>query len=189
MSPPKSELGCGLGGVSQLRRVVIIIGSVTRWISGFVVLLSVVMTVGCDRGDHPRQVGKLAPNFTVVDGNRKVELSNYRGKVVVLNFWATWCAPCIEEIPSLNELQQKMPQLVVLGVSVDQDADAYRQFLSEHRINFTTIRDGQQHSNALYGTFVFPDTYVIDRNGEIRRKFINAQDWTSPEIVNYLSHL
>jgi cytochrome c biogenesis protein CcmG/thiol:disulfide interchange protein DsbE len=118
-----------------------------------------------------------------------VQLSKYRGKVVVLNFWATWCAPCIEEIPSLNELQRQMPQLVVLGVSVDQDEDAYRQFLNEHRINFTTIRDGQRHSNALFGTFVFPDTYVIDRKGEIRRKFINAQDWTSPEIVKYLSQL
>jgi peroxiredoxin len=148
-----------------------------------------LLAVGCDRGDHPRQIGKLAPNFTVVDGTRSVELSSYRGKVVVLNFWATWCAPCIEEIPSLNELQRQMPQLVVLGVSVDQDEDAYRQFLNEHRINFITIRDGQQHSNALYGTFVFPDSYVIDRKGEIRRKFINAQDWTSPEIVNYLSHL
>ena len=169
--------------------VVIIIRSVTRWIGGLVFLLSLLLAAGCDRGDHPRQIGKPAPDFTVVDGAHTVQLSSYRGKVVVLNFWATWCAPCIEEIPSLNELQRQMPQLVVLGVSVDQDEDAYRQFLNEHRINFTTIRDGQQHSNALFGTFVFPDTYVIDRKGEIRRKFINAQDWTSPEIVNYLSHL
>jgi peroxiredoxin len=154
-----------------------------------VLLLSLVLVAGCDRGDHPRQIGKPAPDFTVVDGSRSVQLSQYRGKVVVLNFWATWCAPCIEEIPSLNELQRQMPQLVVLGVSVDQNEDAYRRFLNQHRINFTTIRDGQQHSNALYGTFVFPDTYVIDRKGEIRRKFINAQDWTSPEIVDYLSHL
>jgi hypothetical protein len=64
-----------------------------------------------------------------------------------------------------------------------------RRFLGRHRIDFTTIRDGQQHSNALYGTFVFPDTYVIDRSGQIRRKFINAQDWTSPEILDYLSRL
>jgi cytochrome c biogenesis protein CcmG, thiol:disulfide interchange protein DsbE len=169
--------------------VVTIIESVTRWICGLVFLLSLALTAGCDRGDHPRQLGKPAPDFTVVDGSRSVQLSSYRGKVVVLNFWATWCAPCIEEIPSLNELQRQMPQLVVLGVSVDQDEAAYRQFLNEHKINFTTIRDAQQHSNALYGTFVFPDTYVIDRKGEIRRKFINAQDWTSPEIVNYLSHL
>ena len=113
-----------------------------------VFLLSLVLASGCDRGDHPRQLGKPAPDFTVVDGSRSVQLSSYRGKVVVLNFWATWCAPCIEEIPSLNQLQRQMPQLVVLGVSVDQDEEAYRQFLSEHRINFTThdlerILDGE----------------------------------------------
>jgi cytochrome c biogenesis protein CcmG/thiol:disulfide interchange protein DsbE len=162
---------------------------VTRRIVSSGLLVSLLLASGCDRGDHPRQVGKPAPDFTVTDGARTVRLSSYRGKVVVLNFWASWCGPCIEEIPSLNQLQQQMPQLVVLGVSVDQDEDAYQRFLGRHRIDFTTIRDGQQHSNALYGTFVFPDTYIIDRSGEIRRKFINAQDWTSPEILDYLSRL
>ena len=71
---------------------------------------------------------------------------------------------------------------------MDEDDDAYRQFLTEHPVDFTTIRDAQQHSNALYGIFV-SRKYVIDRKGEIRRKFISAQDWTSPEIVNYLSQL
>ena len=162
---------------------------VNRRISSFLFLLTLVLASGCDRGDHPKQIGKPAPDFTLNDGSRTVQLSKYRGKVVVLNFWATWCAPCIEEIPSLNQLQQQMPQLVVLGVSVDQNEEAYRRFLGRHRIDFSTIRDPEQHVNALYGTFVFPDTYVIDRNGQIRRKFINSQDWTSPEIVDYLSHL
>ncbi len=153
------------------------------------VLLSLLLAAGCDRGDHPKNLGRPAPDFTVEDGGRSLQLSTYRGKVVVLNFWATWCPPCIEEIPSLNQLQRQMPQLVVLGVSVDQDGDAYRQFLVEHRIDFTTIRDPQRHSNALYGTLRFPESYVIDRDGQIRRKFISAQDWTSPEILNYLSHL
>ncbi len=152
-------------------------------------MLVLLLAAGCDRGDHPKQLDKPAPNFTVVDGSQRVELSKYRGKVVVLNFWASWCAPCIEEIPSLNQLQQEMPQLVVLAVSVDQDEAAYRRFLATHRVDFTTIRDGDQRSNALYGTFVFPDTYIIDRNGRIRRKFINAQDWTSPEILHYLAQL
>jgi peroxiredoxin len=162
---------------------------VTKWIGCSVFLLWALLASGCDRGDHPRQIGRPAPDFTITDDGRSLQLSSYRGKVVVLNFWASWCAPCIEEIPSLNQLQLQMPQLVVLGVSVDQDEDAYRRFLGRHRIDFTTIRDGQQHSNALYGTFVFPDTYVIDRSGQIRRKFINAQDWTSPEILDYLSRL
>jgi cytochrome c biogenesis protein CcmG/thiol:disulfide interchange protein DsbE len=169
--------------------VVIIIGSVTRWIGGFVLLLSLALGVGCDRGDHPRQIGKPAPDFTVVDGAHTVQLSSYRGKVVVLNFWATWCAPCIEEIPYLNKLQKQMPQVVVLGVDMGEDDGSYRQFLADNRVGFLTIRDAQQHSNALYGTSRPPETYVIDRNGQIRRKFIGPQDWTSAEIVNYLSHL
>jgi cytochrome c biogenesis protein CcmG/thiol:disulfide interchange protein DsbE len=162
---------------------------VTLRIGASVVLLSLLVVAGCDRGDHPTQIGKPAPDFTVTEGGRTVQLSAYRGKVVVLNFWASWCAPCIEEIPALNQLQRQMPQLVVLAVDVDEDAGAYRQFLTDHRVDFMTIRDEQQHSNALYGTSRFPESFVIDRNGEIRRKFISAQDWTSPEILDYLSHL
>jgi cytochrome c biogenesis protein CcmG, thiol:disulfide interchange protein DsbE len=165
------------------------IESVTRWISSSVVVLSVLLTAGCDRGDHPEQIGSRAPDFTVADGGRSLQLSSYRGKVVILNFWASWCAPCIEEIPSLNQLQKQMPQLVVLGVDMDEDPGAYRQFLADHPVDFTTIRDPQRHSNVLYGTFRFPESFVIDRRGQIRRKFISAQDWTSPEILNYLSHL
>jgi cytochrome c biogenesis protein CcmG, thiol:disulfide interchange protein DsbE len=162
---------------------------VTLRISAFMFLLTLLVAAGCDRGDHPTQVGRPAPDFTVAEGGRTLQLSAYRGKVVVLNFWASWCAPCIEEIPSLNQLQRQMPQLVVVGVDVDEDGGAYRQFLADHRVDFLTIRDERQHSNALYGTFRFPETYVIDRRGEIRRKFISAQDWTSPEILDYLSHL
>jgi cytochrome c biogenesis protein CcmG, thiol:disulfide interchange protein DsbE len=154
-----------------------------------VVLCSLLMAAGCDRGDHPTQLGRPAPNFTLTEGSRSLQLSSYRGKVLVLNFWATWCPPCIEEIPSLNQLQREMPQLVVLAVSVDEDGDAYRQFLSDHRIDFTTIRDPQRRVNAIFGTSRFPESYVIDRDGRIRRKFISAQDWTSPEIMNYLAHL
>ena len=161
----------------------------TGRIRASVLLLSLLLAGGCDRGDHPRQVGRAAPDFTVADGDRTLQLSSYRGKVVVLNFWASWCTPCIEEIPSLNQLQRQMPQLVVLGVDLDRNPDAYQRFLTQHRVDFTTIRDAQQQSNALYGTFVFPETYVIDRGGRIRRKFISAQDWTSPEILEYLSRL
>lgn len=153
-------------------------------------LMAVAMAgVGCNRGDHPRQIGKRAPDFTVVDGNRSLSLDRYRGKVVVLNFWASWCAPCVEEIPALNALQNRMPNIVVLGVSTDEDASAYRQFLTDHRVTFTTIRDGTQHSNELFGTYRFPETYIIDQQGRIRRKFIGPVEWTTPEILQYLSDL
>ncbi len=144
---------------------------------------------GCNSGDHPQDLGKAAPDFTVNDGTRTVHLGDYRGKVVLVNFWATWCAPCIEELPSLEALHQEMPQIAILAISVDDDPEAYTRFLTEHPLNFITVDDPARKVNALYGTFRFPETYVIDRNGRIRRRFISAQDWTNPEIVNYLSHL
>jgi peroxiredoxin len=144
---------------------------------------------GCDRGQHPRQVEKKAPTFSISNDSGSVDLSKYRGKIVVLNFWATWCPPCIEELPTLMELQSKMPQVAVIAVSTDEDADAYKRFLADNHLNLTTVRDGQQRISSMYGTFRYPETYVIDRNGILRRKFIGPQTWTSPEIMDYLAKL
>jgi cytochrome c biogenesis protein CcmG/thiol:disulfide interchange protein DsbE len=150
---------------------------------------TLALTAGCDRGNHPSQIGAPAPDFSIADGARSLRLDQYRGKVVVLNFWASWCAPCIEELPSLTALQKQMPGIQVLAVSTDQDPAAYRQFLSDNPIHLLTINDPGQHSSNLYGSFRWPETYVIDPKGVIRRKFIGAQDWTSPEIVEYLHKL
>jgi cytochrome c biogenesis protein CcmG/thiol:disulfide interchange protein DsbE len=118
-------------------------------------------------------------------------LSQYRGQVVVLNFWATWCPPCVEEMPSLVEMQRRMKAkgITVLAVSVDVDERAYRQFLKDHNVNLITVRDPGQKSSTLYGTFKFPETYVIDRNGVMRRKFLGAVDWTEPDVVEFLNKL
>ena len=136
----------------------------TRPLTRFtILLLSLLPFAGCDRGDHPRATGKLAPDFTVSDGTRAVHLADYRGKIVLLNFWATWCAPCIEELPSLQALHQQLPQVVILAVSVDEDPDAYHRFLQEHPLNLLTVEDTERRVNALYGTNLFPESYVIDR--------------------------
>ena len=144
---------------------------------------------GCDRGTHPEQLGTRAPMFALNDGEHSVDLNRLRGRVVVLNFWASWCAPCIEELPSLEELQRDLPQVQVVAVSTDEDADAYERFLKQHSVSLLTVRDAEQRSNKMYGTYRFPETYVIDKTGAIRRKFIGAQEWTSPEILNYLRKL
>jgi len=130
-------------------------------------------------------------DFTVHDSDRSVTLSQLKGQVVVLNFWATWCPPCIEEMPSLVQMQQKMKAkgVTVLAVSVDVDENAYHHFLRDHNVNLLTVRDPDQKSNGMYGTFKFPETYVIDRQGVVRRKFIGAVDWTEPEILDYLAKL
>ena len=149
-------------------------------------VLAVLLVAGCDRGDHPGNIGKAAPQFVMSDGTRTVDLSMLRGRVVLLNLWATYCAPCIEELPSLLALQKKMPDVAVVAVSMDQDPDVYRKFLVDHHVDVLTVRDEEMKVNALYGTVQIPETYVIDRQGILRRKFVGSQDWTKPEIMEFL---
>jgi len=162
-----------------------------RRITGFlaVTTLFLLSLAGCDRGAHPRQIDTRAPMFALNDGEHAVDLNKLHGHVVLLNFWASWCAPCVEELPSLEELQRDLPQVQIVAVSTDDDAAAYERFLKQHSVSLLTVRDAEQRSNAMYGTFRYPETYVIDKNGMIRRKFIGPQEWTNPEIVSYLKKL
>ena len=152
-------------------------------------VLLVSFATGCDRGNRPEHLNRPAPLFTVSDTTSTIDLAKLRGKVVVLNLWASTCAPCVEELPSLLDLKQRMPEIAIVGVSMDQDDTAYRRFLTQHHVGFVTVRDESQRINALYGTVQIPETYVIDRAGVLRRKFVSAQQWTSPEIIRYLEHL
>lgn len=152
------------------------------------VLLGAGIT-GCDRGSHPRNLERPAPEFIVSDGVRTVDLARLRGHVVLLNLWASWCAPCLDETPSLVALQKQVPDLVIVGISEDEDEAAYRRFLARYHVDFLTVRDPSARVNALYGTVQIPETYVIDKQGILRRKFVSEQDWTSPEIVRYLKKL
>ena len=153
-------------------------------------LLGALLAVnGCNRGDHPKQVSRQAPDFVVHDAYRTVRLQDYRGKTVVLNFWATWCAPCLDELPSLQQMQQQLPQVQVLAVSIDDDAEAYRSFLKQYDVKLLSVRDGSQGANLRFGSVRVPETFVLDRSGVIRRKFVGPQEWTSPEIESFLSKL
>ncbi|MCI0347907.1 MAG: TlpA family protein disulfide reductase [Acidobacteriales bacterium] len=144
----------------------------------------------CTRGSQPALVNDVAPDFTVQDSDRTVALRDFRGKIIVLNFWATWCPPCIEEMPSLTAMQARLRDRVsVVAVSVDEDAEVYQRFLRENNIQLLTVRDPERRSNQLYGTDKFPETYIIDRSGVLRRKFVGPVQWTSPEIIEYLSKL
>ena len=134
-------------------------------------------------------MGKPAPDFTVSDGVSTVHLASYRGQVVLLNFWATWCGPCVEELPSLLDLHHQQPGLVILAVSIDEDPLAYTRFISRRHVDLITVRDPAESAARLFHTEMWPETYVIDRQGVIRRKFIGSQDWSSPEIRAYLKTL
>jgi cytochrome c biogenesis protein CcmG/thiol:disulfide interchange protein DsbE len=131
--------------------------------------------------------GKTAQDFPFTLGDKSEHLSDLKGKVVVLNFWATWCPPCVEETPSLNRLEKNIASRggTILGISVDDDGAAYEKFLKDQGVVFSTYRDSTKKSAADYGTTIYPETYIIDRHGKIARKFIGAQKWDSPEMRAY----
>ena len=153
------------------------------------VLFPVLAITACNRGSRPSQTGKAAPDFTLADGTTRVHLTDYRGQVVLLNFWATWCSPCIQEMPSLLQLHHELPSVAVIAVSVDEDGEAYKNFIARRHIDFITVRDANETVPKLFNSDMWPETFVIDRKGVIRRKFVGAQDWNSPEIRNFLKNL
>ena len=156
-----------------------------------IIVAGLLLLAGCYSGSRPPRIGESAPDFAVQDSTRSVALHDLKGKVVVLNFWATWCPPCVEEMPSLVQMQSRLHNngVTVLAVSVDVDENAYNKFLKDHAIDLLSVRDPNQKANSLYGTFKYPETYIIDRDGKVRRKFIGAVNWTQPEIVSYLSKM
>jgi cytochrome c biogenesis protein CcmG/thiol:disulfide interchange protein DsbE len=154
-----------------------------------ILLATLTLLSACNRGVRPPQLNLPAPDFTVSDGSSTIHLARYRGHVVLLNFWATWCEPCLIELPSLLQLHRDQPDLVILAVSIDTDADAYTHFLARRHIDLITVRDPGQSAPKLFHTEMWPETYVIDRNGVIRSKYIGAQDWSSPEIRAFLKSL
>jgi cytochrome c biogenesis protein CcmG, thiol:disulfide interchange protein DsbE len=156
---------------------------------GLLAALGCTLVAGCDRDARPRQVGNPAPTFAVNDGQNTVDLSKLRGKVVILNFWASWCAPCIEEMPSLEALHHELPDVQIVAVASDEDFAQYQNYVLQHHIDLTTVFDEKQSSNALYGSYRFPETYIIDKSGVVRRKLIGAQEFTSPDFIRYLKNL
>lgn len=144
-------------------------------------------------------VGDKAQPFTITtDKGQRISTSDFGGKVLVLNFWASWCAPCVQEAPSLNEFHKMLANsgVVVLGVSVDQNAAQYDAFLKKFQIGFHTARDPGEDISYRYGTYKFPESYIIDRNGKVARKFAGLPErdgqvipWTDPELVGYVKSL
>ena len=132
--------------------------------------------------------GKPAQDFPVEIAGKAEHLSDLKGKVVIVNFWATWCPPCVDETPALNRLQKYVESRggMVLGMSVDEDGAAYEKFLKDQGVVFPTYRSVANKKLASdYGTQFYPETYVIDRQGKIIRKFISEQQWDSSEMLAY----
>jgi cytochrome c biogenesis protein CcmG/thiol:disulfide interchange protein DsbE len=136
--------------------------------------------------------GDSAPKFSVVtEDGKTITPSNFGGKLLVLNFWASWCSPCIAETPSLNQFAQVFADkgVVVLGVSMDRNEKLYKEFLAQYRIRFETSRDPDADISASYGTFLYPDSYIIDPSGKVVEKIINAQNWMDPQFLDHIQKM
>ena len=132
------------------------------------------------------EAGDTAPSFAITtDSGKQITRANFGGKLLVLNFWATWCPPCIEEMPSLNEFAQQVSKdgVVVLGVSIDRNEQVYKRFLQQNRLAFDTARDPEAGIAAEYGTFKWPETYIINADGKVVEKHIGPKNWNDPAIV------
>jgi thiol-disulfide isomerase/thioredoxin len=165
---------------------------IDRLLRAAIVVLAAVLVYVIYAGIHERVVvaGDSAPEFTITtDSGRTVSIPNFGGKILVLNFWASWCPPCVEETPSMSRFAQEYAGkgVVVLGVSVDKDEKAYRAFLQKFKPVFLTARELKTHED--YGTFMYPETYIIDANGKVLRKYAEEVDWLAPDTLRYFNSL
>ncbi len=137
--------------------------------------------------------GDMAPDFRLEDtkGNQ-VSLSDLRGKVVMLNFWATWCPPCKAEMPSMEKLNDVMAgeDFVMLAVNVEQNGrSVVPAFLKQNPHKFTVLYDDKTVVQNQYGVFKFPESFIIRKDGTIDQKVIGQIDWASPKTIAYFKGL
>jgi len=144
------------------------------------------------RQPHPLDIGERAPDFTLPAlAQGPLSLHDFERQVVVLNFWATWCPPCVEETPGLEKFAEQMRHqgVTVMGVSVDRDGVALQAFAAEQHLSFPILRDPNQSVANRYGTFKFPETYIIDQDGRVAEKLIGPVDWQDPRIISFVREL
>ena len=168
-------------------------------VSLFALLLGSAMPTfaGVSRPEVPPsagvKVGALAPDIQLVDLNGKtVTLEQFRGKVVMLNFWATWCPPCRAEMPAMQRLNDKMAGLdfVMLALNVEPDGEhTVPNFLQGKSYTFPILLDPGAKAQNRYGVFRFPETLIIGKDGIILNHILGAREWDDSSTIDYLSFL
>ncbi|MBN2225338.1 MAG: TlpA family protein disulfide reductase [Deltaproteobacteria bacterium] len=168
-------------------------------VSAVIFLVVLFVVISCGRQETPSEagtkaaMGAVAPDFVLksVDG-KDVRLSDYRGRVVLLNFWATWCPPCRSEMPSIESLSRKMSayDFVILAVSIDGfETSQLKNIISPNHYTFTVLHDPKQNVADIYLISGIPTTYIIDKDGVIVDKSVGAEYWDSEDRIKQLMSL
>jgi cytochrome c biogenesis protein CcmG/thiol:disulfide interchange protein DsbE len=137
---------------------------------------------------HETKEGDRAPDFSIqADSGKRIAPTAFGGKLLVVNFWETACVPCVQELPSLTGFARKFKSLgvVVVAISGDEDAGKYRRFLTDHHVVLNTYRDSSRKIGESFGTYMFPETYVI-QDGVVVRKVVGAIDWVGDETGSFV---
>jgi cytochrome c biogenesis protein CcmG, thiol:disulfide interchange protein DsbE len=140
----------------------------------------------------PIMEGSWLPDCSFSDPDGQLHwFSEYRGQVVLINFWATWCPPCLEELPSLSGMAEtlKGSPIVFLTFSADYSWDPVHELWRNRNYHLPVFADFQRKLAAQFGTFKFPETYIADKRGKVRLKVIGATNWMAPEMVDFVRKL
>jgi thiol-disulfide isomerase/thioredoxin len=167
-----------------------------------ILLLAVALFPACSKEKSPAKSkagsvskaveGGAAPDFTVKDlDGKEVTLSSLKGSVVLVNFWATWCPPCKEEIPSMIKLNQAMAGKAfrMLAISIDEGGkEAIDNFFKGNK-DLPVYLDTDAKAAQTYGTTGVPETFIVDKQGVIQKKIVGGMDWSAPEVIAYMDEL
>ncbi len=155
-------------------------------------LLAALVVLWDATRDRSVNAGDLAPEFSITtEDGRTLTRSNFGGKVLVLNFWASWCGPCREETPSMEQFHKRLKDqgVVLLGISVDKSTDKYKAFLKRYGVTFPTSHDPAARVSDSYATYRYPETYIILRDGRVIEKIVGRKNWTDVNFIKSIQGL
>lgn len=166
-----------------------------RFIAASIILILLLVisgTVGISSAEKEEKIP--APDFTLMTmDNKKLSLKDFKGKYIFLNFWATWCGPCIDEMPSMERLYQKFKSkknFAMLAVSIDKGgAEVVEKFKAENKFTFTVLLDRDSEVAAAYGVMGIPSTYLIDTQGFVINRAVGARTWDTKDSIEFFEKM
>jgi len=159
---------------------------------GFALLAALWFAACGERAAAPIEPGLAAPEFALSRlGGGELALHELRGKVVLLNFWATWCAPCEQEMPAMQRLYVKLAPLglELVAVSEDDSPEVVERFRERLGLSFPILLDPKHEAAARYQSYRYPETFLIDRSGVLVARYIGERDWDAPEYLSRIQRL